>query len=250
MSMPILGIDFGGSGIKGALVNEETGEMLTDRYRIPTPDKGKPEDVAKVVNDIVKHFNYTGPIGVGIPAAILHGVAYTAANIDHSWIGINTEELFKNATGCDCYVVNDADAAGVAEMSFGIGKEIKEGVVLFLTLGTGIGSALFVDGRLVPNTELGHIEVRGKDAEKRASDAIRKKKNLSWEDWAIRLQEVLVKLDGLFWPDLFVLGGGISKEWEKFLPHIKLRARVVPAELFNQAGIVGAAMYAWQKTQV
>ncbi len=247
--MPILGIDFGGSGIKGALVNEETGEMISDRFRIPTPDKGKPDDVANVVNEIVKHFDYKGPIGIGIPAAILHGVAYTAANIDESWIGINTEDLFKKATGCDCYVVNDADAAGVAEMSFGIGKEVKEGVVLFLTLGTGIGSALFIDRRLVPNTELGHIEVRGKDAEKRASDAVRKKKGLNWEDWAARLQEVLNKLDALFWPDMFVLGGGISKEWEKFIPYLKLRPKVVPAELFNQAGIVGAAMYAWQKSQ-
>ncbi len=247
--MPILGIDFGGTGIKGALVDEKTGEMITERFRIPTPDKAKPDDVANVVNKIVKHFNYHGPVGIGLPAAILHGVAYTAANIDHSWIGINTEDLFKKATGCDCYVVNDADAAGVAEMSFGIGKEIKEGVVLFLTLGTGIGSALFVDGRLVPNTELGHIEVRGKDGEKRASDAIRKKKALSWDEWAARLQEYLEKLDFLFWPDLFVLGGGVSKEWEKFLPLVKLRARVVPAELFNQAGIVGAAMYAWQKSQ-
>ena len=247
--MPILGIDFGGSGIKGALVNEETGEMISDRFRIPTPDKAMPDDVANVVSEIVKHFDYKGPVGIGLPAAILHGVAYTAANIDESWIGINTEDLFKKATGCDCYVVNDADAAGVAEMSFGIGKEEKEGVVLFLTLGTGIGSALFIDRRLVPNTELGHIEVRGKDAEKRASDAARKKKGLNWEDWAARLQEVLNKLDALFWPDLFVLGGGISKDWEKFVPFLKLRPKVVPAELFNQAGIVGAAMYAWQKSR-
>ncbi len=248
--MPILGIDFGGSGIKGALVNEETGEMVGERFRIPTPDKGKPDDVAHVVNEIVKHFDYKGPVGIGLPAAILHGVAQTAANIDDSWIGINTEDLFKKATGCDCYVVNDADAAGVAEMSFGIGKEVKEGVVLFLTLGTGIGSALFVDGRLVPNTELGHLEIRGKDAEKRASDAVRKKKALNWEDWAARLQEVINKMDALFWPDLFVLGGGVSKDWKKFVPHIKARAEIVPAKLFNQAGIVGAAMYAWQKSKV
>jgi polyphosphate glucokinase len=138
----------------------------------------------------------------------------------------------------------------VAEMSFGIGKEVKEGVVLFLTLGTGIGSALFVDGRLVPNTELGHLEIRGKDAEKRASDAVRKKKALNWEDWAARLQEVINKMDALFWPDLFVLGGGVSKDWKKFVPHIKARAEIVPAKLFNQAGIVGAAMYAWQKSKV
>ena len=247
--MPILGIDIGGSGIKGALVNEETGEVLTARFRIPTPDHAKPDDVAKIVKEIVKHFDYKGPIGIGLPAAILHGVAFTAANIDHSWIGTNAEDLFKEATGCDCYVVNDADAAGVAEMAFGIGKEIKQGVVLFLTLGTGIGSALFVDGELVPNTELGHIEVRGKDAEWRASDAIRKKKSLKWKEWAGRLEEVLNKLDGLFWPDLIVLGGGVSKDWEKFIPHIKIRARVVPAELLNQAGIVGAAMYAWQKSK-
>ena len=247
--MPILGIDIGGSGIKGALVDEKTGEVVTARFRIPTPDHAKPDDVAKVVKEIVKHFDYKGQVGIGLPAAILHGVAFTAANIDQSWIGTNAEDLFKKATGCDCYVVNDADAAGVAEMSFGIGKEIKEGVVLFLTLGTGIGSALFVDGKLVPNTELGHIEVRGKDAEWRASDGVRKKKSLKWKKWANRLEEVLNKLDGLFWPDLIVLGGGVSKDWEKFVPYIKIRARVVPAELFNQAGIVGAAMYAWQKSK-
>lgn len=247
--MAVLGIDFGGSGIKGALVDEKTGEFLTDRFRLPTPEDAKPNDVAEVINQIALHFQYRGPIGVGFPAVIQHGVVYTAANIDDSWIGINSEELFGKVTGCPCFVVNDADAAGVAEMSYGIGKENFKGVVLFLTLGTGIGSAVFIDGKLLPNTELGHIEVRGKDAEKRASDATRKQKDLSWEEWAGRLQEVLARLEALLWPDLVVLGGGISKDSDKYLPFIKLHAKVVPATLLNQAGIVGAAIYAWQRAQ-
>lgn len=223
--------------------------MESERFRLATPPSAKPSEVAEVIKQIVDHFHYTGPVGVGLPGVILHGVVYTAANIDASWIGTNAEQLFSQKTGCPCFVVNDADAAGVAEMAFGIGKEEKKGVVLFLTLGTGIGSAIFTDGQLVPNLELGHIEIRGKDAEKRASDAIRKRKKLTWEDWTVRLQEVLSKMEALFWPDLIVLGGGISKDWEKYVPLLKLRARVEPAQLLNQAGIVGAAMYAWQKNQ-
>jgi polyphosphate glucokinase len=247
--MAVLGIDFGGSGIKGALVDEKTGEFLTERFRLPTPENARPNDVAEVINQIALHFQYHGPIGVGFPAVIQHGFVYTAANIDESWIGVNAEALFGRVTGCPCFVVNDADAAGVAEMSYGIGKENSKGVVLFLTLGTGIGSAIFIDGKLLPNTELGHIEVRGKDAEKRASDATRKQKELSWEEWAGRLQEVLARLEALLWPDLVVLGGGISKDSDKYLPFIKLHAKVVPAKLLNQAGIIGAAIYAWQRAQ-
>jgi polyphosphate glucokinase len=249
MKMAILGIDFGGSGIKGGLVDENTGEMLGERFRLPTPEFAKPGDVADVMKQIVDHFNYQGPVGVGLPAVILQGVVNTAANIDHSWIGVNSEELFSQVTGCPCYVVNDADAAGVAEMSYGVGKEYEKGVVLFLTIGTGIGSAIFVNGHLVPNTELGHIEVRGKDAERRASDATRKRKELTWQDWAERLGEVLGRLDALLWPDVIVLGGGVSKEWENYLPFIHIRAKIIPAKLLNQAGIVGAAIYAYQQAQ-
>jgi polyphosphate glucokinase len=245
--MAVLGIDFGGSGIKGALVDENTGEMMGERFRLPTPELARPDDVADVIRQIAEHFDYHGPIGVGLPAVILHGVVFTAANIDQSWIGVNSEELFGKATGCPCFVVNDADAAGVAEMSYGVGQENSNGVVLFLTIGTGIGSAVFIDGRLLPNTELGHIEIRGKDAEKRASDAVRKKKEYTFEEWAVKLQEVLGRLEALLWPDIIVLGGGVSKEWEKFLPLIHLRAKIFPAKLLNQAGIVGAAIYAWQQ---
>lgn len=244
--MTVLGIDFGGSGIKGALVDEQTGEMTTDRFRLDTPEGAKPEDVAQVVREIADHFEWKGRIGVGLPGVVLHGVVHTAANIDSSWIGTDAEKLFSKKTGCPTYVVNDADAAGVAEMTYGVGKENPRGVVMFLTLGTGIGSALFIDGHLVPNTELGHLEIRGKDAERRASDATRKRKNLSWEDWAVRLQEYLNRLDALFWPDLFILGGGISKESDNYLPLIKMRAPVIPAKLLNQAGIIGAAIYAVQ----
>lgn len=247
--MAILGIDIGGSGIKGALIDETTGGFLSDRFRIPTPIPATPEAIAKAIGQVAQKFEWKGPIGVGFPAVIQHGVVFTAANIDQSWIGVNAEELFSHVTGCPVYVINDADAAGIAEMSHGVGKEHHQGVVLFLTLGTGIGSAIFVDGKLVPNTEFGHIEVRGKDAEKRASDAVRKKKELSWEEWASRLQEVMGRLETLIWPDLIVIGGGVSKEWESFLPLIHLHARIIPAKLLNQAGIIGAAMYAWQRSQ-
>ena len=245
--MTVLGIDFGGSGIKGALVDEGTGEMTTERFRLPTPEGARPGDVADVIRQIAEHFEWKGRIGVGMPAVVLHGVVYTAANIDPSWIGVNSEELFTQAAGCPTYVVNDGDAAGVAEMTYGVGQEQSKGVVLFLTLGTGIGSAIFIDGKLVPNTELGHLEVRGKEAERRASDATRKRKELSWDDWAGRLQEVLARIEALFWPDLIILGGGVSKESENFLQFIKLRAPVVTAKLLNQAGIIGAAIYAVQQ---
>jgi polyphosphate glucokinase len=246
--MAVLGIDIGGSGIKGALVNEKTGELIGERFRLETPEGAKPEDVANVVGEIVKHFDYHGPVGAGFPAVILHGVVHSAANIDQSWIGINAEELFTEKTGCPCFVVNDADSAGVAEMEYGVGKEYQKGEILFLTLGTGIGSAIFVDGKLVPNTEFGHLEVNGKDAERRASDATRKRKNLNWDDWALRLQLILSKMEALLWPDLIVLGGGVSREWENFIPKLHLRAKVVPAMLLNQAGIIGAAIYAWQRS--
>lgn len=247
--MKILGIDFGGSGIKGAVVETDTGELLTERYRLATPEGARPLEVAGVVKEIIKKFDWKGPVGMGFPSVVMHGTIFTAANIDGSWVGINAEKMLTEATGTRFFAVNDADAAGIAEMRFGIGKEFTKGVVLFLTLGTGIGSAFFVDGILLPNTELGHLEVRGKDAERRASDAVRQKKELSWKDWAERLQEVLETYDKLFWPDYIVLGGGVSKNWKEFGGYLKLRAKVLPARLLNQAGIIGAALFAGEKSQ-
>jgi polyphosphate glucokinase len=180
----------------------------------------------------------------------MHGVILTAANIDSSWIGVNAEMMLFDATGLPFHILNDADAAGIAEMRFGIGRERSKGVVLFLTIGTGIGSAIFIDGVLVPNTEFGHLEVRGKDAEHRASDAVRQGKKLDWDAWAERLQEVLTTYDKLLWPDLIIIGGGVSKEWRKFMPFLKLRVEVLPARLLNQAGIIGAALFASQPSGI
>lgn len=247
--MAIMGVDVGGSGIKGVPVNIETGELLEDRFRLPTPVKAKPEDVAETVADVVKHYNWQGPVGVGFPGVVRNGVLYTAANVHKSWIGTNAEELFSKATGCPVYVLNDADAAGVAEMKFGIGRTHSKGVVMMITIGTGLGTALFVDGKLVPNTELGHIEIRGKDAESRASDAARQRKDMSWEEWGGKFNEYLSWLERLFWPDLFVLGGGTSKLFDKFKGYLKLHTEVVPAELLNQAGIIGAALYAGMREE-
>lgn len=244
--MEILGIDIGGSGIKGAPVNLQTGDLAYERFRLPTPDQARPEEVAATMEEVVAHFSWKGPIGAGFPAVVQNGVVRTAANVHKTWIGTNAAALFTERTGCPTYVVNDADAAGLAEMSFGAGKDVK-GVVLMITVGTGIGTALFVDGILVPNTELGHIEIRGKDAERRSSDAARERKELSWEKWGGNLSEHLERLENLFWPDLIIIGGGVSKTSEKFFPYLKVRTKVRVAQLLNQAGIVGAAMYAKSK---
>jgi polyphosphate glucokinase len=242
--MSILGIDIGGSGIKGALVDVETGQLLTERYRLPTPEGAEPDAVAQTVAQICKNFEYQGKLGIGFPAVVQHGVALTAANISGAWIDLDADQLFTKATGCSTYVVNDADAAGVAEMKFGAGREYQKGVVLILTIGTGIGSALFTEGILVPNTELGHMDVEGKEAERRASDAIRKRKNLSWEKWANRFNKVLDNIERIFYLDLIILGGGISKDADEFIRYLDTRTKVVPAQLLNTAGIVGAAMFA------
>jgi polyphosphate glucokinase len=247
--MDIMGIDVGGSGIKGVPVKVATGELVGERFRLPTPEEAKPDDVANTIADVVKHFNYQGPVGVGFPAVVRNGIVYTAANIHDSWIETNIEELLREKTGCPVFVLNDADAAGIAEMRFGIGQRYPKGVVIMITIGTGLGTALFVDGKLVPNTELGHIEIRGKDAETRASDAARQRKDMSWESWGEKFNEYLDRMERLFWPDLFVLGGGTSKSFEKFKPYLKLHTEVVPAELLNQAGIVGAALYADMKSK-
>lgn len=242
--MDILGIDIGGSGIKGAIVDVGTGEMKTERYRLATPEGARPKEVADTIANVIKNFSYQGPVGMGFPAVVIHGVCHSAANIDKDWIGTNVNELVGKKVGLPVYTVNDADAAGVAEMRFGAGRGISRGVVIMLTVGTGIGSALFIDGHLVPNTEIGHIEIRGKEAERRASDAARKRKHLSWDEWALRFQEYLEHVEKLFSPDLIILGGGASKESERFLPHLKTRAKLIPAQLLNQAGIIGAAIYA------
>jgi len=239
--MKVLGIDVGGSGIKGAPVDTKKGELLTPRFRIPTPEGASPKPVAKVVAEIANHFDWQGPIGCGFPAAVQHGVARTAANIDPSWIGTNVAELFSKKSGCPVTVVNDADAAGLAEMAFGAGRG-HDGVVLIVTIGTGLGTSLFTDGVLLPNTELGHIEIDCDDAELMASDAARKRDDISWKKWSLRFDKYLNTLEKLVWPDLIVLGGGASKKYKLFLKYLTVQAEVVPAATLNEAGIIGAAL--------
>ena len=244
---PVLGIDIGGSGIKGAPVDLTKGEFATDRLRIDTPSKSTPENVAKVVAQIVSEFSGLigdGPIGVTIPAVVTHGITRSAANIDKSWIDHPAEKTFEDVLGRNIVLVNDADAAGVAEVKYGAAKGHR-GVVLLTTLGTGIGSALIHNQVLVPNTEFGHIEIDGHDAESRASAKFKEDKGLSYKKWAEKhLQRYYEVLESLTWPDLFVVGGGVSKKSEKFLPLLKLNAEIVPAKLQNSAGIVGAAWLA------
>lgn len=237
----VLGIDVGGTGIKGAPVDTRTGQLLADRHRILTPHPATPDAVAGVVGELARHFDWTGPAGATFPAVMKHGVAQTAANVDQSWIGADAAALFAKAIGGEVTVVNDADAAGIAEMRFGAGRG-HAGVVLVITLGTGIGSALFVEGVLVPNTELGHLQMDGKDAEHIAAESVREGEELSWKQWSKRLDEYLRMLEGLFSPDLFVIGGGVSKKSGKFIPRLDLNTDVVPAVLLNEAGIVGAAL--------
>jgi polyphosphate glucokinase len=242
----ILGIDIGGSGIKGAPVDVESGELVAERYRLDTPQPSKVKAVAEVVAEVARHFEWKGPIGCGFPAAIRNGVTLTAANVHKGWINTDAARVLSGATGCPVYMVNDADAAGLAEMTFGAGKG-RMGVVLIVTIGTGLGTALFTDGVLVPNSELGHIEIRGVDAERRASDAARKAGDLSWKKWVRRFDEYLNTMERLLWPDLIILGGGTSKKHERFIPHLTVHAEVVPAQFLNDAGIVGAALAAWRR---
>ena len=241
-----LGIDIGGSGIKGAPVDLKAGEFATDRQRIPTPEESTPEAVAEVVAEIVEHFEdeigKKQPVGITVPAVVHHGTVRTAANIDQSWIGTDADALFTERVGRQVHVVNDADAAGVAEMHYGAGRG-NDGVVLLTTLGTGIGTALFMNGELLPNTELGHLELDGHDAETRAASSARENEDLSWEDWAERLQRYYSHVEDLLWPDLIIVGGGVSKKADKYLPLLHTRAPIVPAQLKNDAGIIGAA---WQ----
>ncbi len=239
----ILGIDIGGSGIKGAIVDLRTGELLTERIRIETPQPATPEAVVEAIGSLVKELNWEGRIGCGFPAVIQHGVAKTAANVDPSWIGTDVEKLICNFTKCTTRVVNDADAAGIAEMVYGAGRDVK-GVVLMLTIGTGIGSALFVDGKLVPNTEYGHLYYKDMVAEKYCADSVRKKYELEWDVWSERFNKYLKHLERTTNPDLFIIGGGVSKKSEKFLPYINIATELKIAEQQNNAGIVGAALAA------
>lgn len=239
----VLGIDIGGSGIKGAPVDLEKGVLIEDRLRIPTPRPARPVKVAKVVAELVHHFNWTGAIGCTFPGVIKEGVVLTAANIHDSWVDVDSRDLLESRTNCAVTVLNDADAAGMAEMTFGAGRG-QNGLVMMVTLGTGIGTALFLDGRLVPNCELGHLVIRGKDAETRASDRARTKRRWSWRKWAKRLDEYLRYVEALLSPDMIVLGGGVSKKHERFLRYLTTSAPVVPAEMRNEAGIVGAALAA------
>ncbi len=241
--MEILGIDIGGTGVKGAPVNTRTGELLAERYRIPTPQPATPEAVVEVVGEIVESFNWKGAIGCTVPGVVRRGVIYTAANIDNAWIGADAAAHIRSRTNCPVRVLNDADAAGIAEMRFGGGRG-HDGVVMIITFGTGIGSALFVEGQLVPNTELGHLKMYGKDAEHRASSRARDEEGLSWKKWGKRVNDYLQYVESLFWPDLFVIGGGVSKKFDKFFPYLDVKAATVPAELRNNAGIVGAALAA------
>lgn len=238
------GIDFGGTGIKGAPVDLATGDFAAERVRIKTPSPSTPERIADVFVELLAAFpDSAGPVGVTVPGVVRHGVVSSAANIDKSWIGTDADALFTRATGRDVHVVNDADAAGLAEVRYGAAAG-RGGLVIVTTLGTGIGSALVHDGVLVPNAELGHLEIDGHDAESRAANSAREAEDLSMEKWAKRLQRYYRTLEMLFSPDLFVVGGGISKRSDEFLPLLDLDTEILPAQLRNKAGVVGAALYA------
>lgn len=239
--MKVLGIDVGGSGIKGAPVDTRRGVLTARRYRLATPDPATPEAIAATIARIATHFRWRGPIGCSIPAVVKRGLVRTAANISRNWLGVNAVGRFEAATGCRVTVVNDADAAGEAEMRFGAGRG-RRGVVIVVTLGTGIGTALFTDGHLVPNTELGHLTLRGRAAERWAAESVRGAKGLSWKKWSRRLDEYVHLLHRHFWPDLIIIGGGVSRKWRKFLPRLTLPTPIVPARLRNDAGILGAAL--------
>lgn len=240
----ILGIDFGGSGIKGAPVDTKNGCILEERHRIPTPTSASPKGVSDVIHQIVKYFKWKGPIGLAFPSVVLNGIVKTASNIDKKWIGTNASKLIMKKTGLPTHVLNDADAAGMAEMNFGAGKG-KKGSVLLITVGTGIGTALFTQGKLVQNTELGHVFLKlGIEAENFTSDAVRQNEELEWEVWAKRFDLYLHEMEKLFWPELIIIGGGVSKKPEKFIKQLTINTNIVMAEAKNEAGIIGAAIAA------
>lgn len=242
--MQILGIDIGGTGIKGAVIETATGELASERLRIASPQPATPESVAATLRALAEQHRWSGPVGIGFPAAIQRGVARTAANIDPSFIGWPVTDYFSKELGCPVAVANDADVAGLAEIRFGAGRDVA-GVVLVVTIGTGLGTALFSDGHLLPNTELGHILLdNGLEAERYASEAVRDAQQLKWIDWGERLNRYLTTMEKLFWPDLLILGGGASKKLHKFASRITVQAPVTPARFLNQAGMIGAALFA------
>lgn len=239
--MVVLGIDIGGSGMKGALVNSITGEMLTERFRIPTPKSRKPQEMAEVVKKLVEHFNHKGPVGVGFPTIIRHGICKSKGNLHKSWVNVNVRELFSDATGLPVTVINDADAAGYATMNYGIGKG-KEGLVVMITIGTGLGSGAFFNGELLPNFELGQIPYKKyKKIENWAAASAKENEGLSFKEWGKRFNVFLKYVDLLISPDHIILGGGTSKQFDEYKDYITIETPVIPAELRNQAGIVGAA---------
>jgi polyphosphate glucokinase len=247
--MEILGIDVGATGIKSAIVDTATGELSSERHRVLTPHPATPEAVAEVVNSLLRHHHWKGSAGMGFPAAIQHGVARTAANIDPSFIGLPISDYFSGETGCPFFVANDADVAGIAEMRFGAGKD-HPGVVLIVTIGTGLGTALFSGGHLLPNTELGHVFLEnGQSAERYASETVRVTQGLGWEDWGERLNLYLTAMESLLWPDLIVLGGGVSDKLHHYSPMLTTRAPVVAARFLNRAGIIGAALFAGESLE-
>ena len=239
-----LGVDVGGSGVKGAIVDLSTGQLVGERFRLETPQPATPEAVTATVAEVVRHFEFDGPLGVTYPGVVVDGVVYTAANVDRSWIGTNAADQYSKALGGRAVtVLNDADAAGLAEQRYGAGRNHK-GVVVLLTFGTGIGSAVIHNGMLLPNTEFGHIEVDGKEAEHRAASSVKERKEWSYRRWTKEVTKVLVAVENAIWPDLFIAGGGISRKADKWIPLLTNRTPVVAAELLNTAGIVGAAMAA------
>jgi len=237
------GIDIGGTGMKAAIVDLDTGELQSDRYRIDTPLPARPDAMAEVLCELIRHHRWTGTVGCAFPAIVRDGVVGSAANIDKSWIDVDADALFTKVSGLEVHMINDADAAGVAEMRFGAGRD-RSGVVMVLTFGTGIGSGLFTEGVLVPNTELGHLELDGVDAESRAAASARKREELGWSKWAGRVEHYLRHVEALFSPSLIIVGGGVSKRPDRWLPKIDIDTEIVPAEMANNAGIVGAALIA------
>ena len=246
MSKKAVGIDIGGTGIKGALVSTKAGELRSERIKLGTPEGGEPEAIAEVVREIAAAVDDKPERALGIcfPAVVKHGITQSAANVSDRWIGLDADELFSNTLNRHVHVINDADAAGVAEVKFGAGRK-RSGLTVMTTLGTGIGSALFYNGVLIANAELGHLEIDGVDYETRASFAAMERDSLSFEEWAERLQIYYSTLEKLFTPDLFIVGGGVSKSHEQFLPLLKLKTEIVPAALQNSAGIIGAAALAY-----
>lgn len=246
MNARAIGIDIGGTGIKGGLVDVDSGEIIGERIRVATPAGGEPEDIARVVKDVIEQLNVGEdvPVGICFPSSIRHGVTTLAANISQRWIGFEAEKFFEEQLGRNIHFVNDADAAGYAEVVYGAAKD-QEGLVIMTTLGTGIGGAMIYNGVLIPNAELGHLEIDGEDAEKRAAGVIREREGLTYEEWAQRLQRYYSHVEMLFSPELFIVGGGISKSHEQFLPLLNLRTPIVPAKLLNKAGIMGAAKLAY-----